>query len=41
MIRRIGPSKYITHRYALADAQEAYDLINTRPGETLQVVLRP
>ncbi len=41
MVRRIRPSKYITHRYALAAAQEAYDLIHTRPGETLQVVLQP
>jgi threonine dehydrogenase-like Zn-dependent dehydrogenase len=41
MVRRIRPSKYITHRFALERAQEAFNLIRDRPGETLQVVLEP
>jgi len=41
LVRRIRPSKYITHRFGLERAQEAYDLIHERSGETLQVVLEP
>ncbi len=41
MVRRVRPSKYITHRFALEKAQDAFNLICERPGETLQVVLEP
>jgi 2-desacetyl-2-hydroxyethyl bacteriochlorophyllide A dehydrogenase len=41
MVRRIRPGKYITHRFALEQAQQAFELIRDRPGETLQVVLEP
>jgi threonine dehydrogenase-like Zn-dependent dehydrogenase len=41
LLRRLRPSKYITHRFALEEAQRAFELIRDRPGETLQVVLEP
>ncbi len=40
-VRRVRPSKYISHRFALEKAQDAFNLICERPGETLQVVLEP
>ena len=39
MIRRIKPADFITHRFDIHRASEAYELLNDRPGETLQVVL--
>jgi threonine dehydrogenase-like Zn-dependent dehydrogenase len=39
MIRRIKPADFITHRFDIRRAREAYDLLNERPGETIQVVL--
>jgi threonine dehydrogenase-like Zn-dependent dehydrogenase len=41
LVRRIRPGRYITHRFALEDAQSAFELIRDRPGEVLQVVLDP
>ena len=41
LVRRLRPRKYITHRFPLEKAQQAYELIRDRPGETLQVVLEP
>lgn len=38
MLRLVRPSNCITHRFALADASMAYDLIDHRPEETIQVV---
>jgi len=39
MIRRIKPVDFITHRFDIHRSKEAYDLLNERPGETIQVVL--
>jgi NADPH:quinone reductase-like Zn-dependent oxidoreductase len=41
MLAALRPSRYITHRFPLASAQEAYTLLAERPGETIQVVLEP
>ena len=38
MLRLIRPSGCITHRFALAEAPEAYALIDSSPGETIQVI---
>lgn len=37
-LRWVQPSRWITHRYPLSDAQTAYHLLDTAPQETLQVV---
>ncbi len=39
MIRRINPSRFITHSFPLEKAADAYRLLDERPGETIQVVL--
>ena len=39
MIRRIKPADFITHRFNIHRAREAYELLNERPGEAIQVVL--
>jgi threonine dehydrogenase-like Zn-dependent dehydrogenase len=39
MIRQIKPSRFITHRFPLSRAGEAYQLIDRHPEETIQVVL--
>ncbi len=38
MLRQIDLTGFITHRFALADASQAYSLINRSPGETIQVI---
>ena len=38
-IRRIQPQKWITHRFSLEMAHEAYRLLDEAPAETIQVVL--
>jgi 2-desacetyl-2-hydroxyethyl bacteriochlorophyllide A dehydrogenase len=38
MLRQVRPSGCITHRFALSDASLAYALIDTSPGETIQVI---
>lgn len=38
MLRQVQPRTCITHRFALADAAEAYALIDRCPGETIQVI---
>ena len=40
MIRKIQPSRLITHEFSFKDAAKAYQLIDQKPEETLQVVLR-
>ena len=40
MLRLIRLSGCITHRFALADASSAYSLIDKRPEETIQVILK-
>jgi 2-desacetyl-2-hydroxyethyl bacteriochlorophyllide A dehydrogenase len=39
MLRRIRPSGLITHRFRLAEAAEAYQLLDQHPERALQVVL--
>jgi len=39
MIRRIKPADFITHRFDIRRVREAYDLLDERPGEAIQVVL--
>jgi 2-desacetyl-2-hydroxyethyl bacteriochlorophyllide A dehydrogenase len=38
MIRRVKPSRFITHEMPVERAAEAYDLLDRRPEEVLQVV---
>ena len=38
-LRKIQPARWITHRFELAKAAEAFQLIARNPAETLQVVL--
>jgi threonine dehydrogenase-like Zn-dependent dehydrogenase len=37
-IREIQPSRFITHRYPLDKAGEAYRLLDENPAEAIQVV---
>lgn len=39
MVRRIRPARFITHRFPLAQAAQAYKLLDRRPEEAIQVVL--
>ena len=39
-LRRLNPGKWITHRFSLAQAAEAYRLLDESPGEAIQVVFR-
>lgn len=41
LLRRLHPARYITHRFALDRAQEAYELLDRAPGDCIQVVLEP
>jgi 2-desacetyl-2-hydroxyethyl bacteriochlorophyllide A dehydrogenase len=38
-LARVRPSRLITHRFDIADAQQAYEQVAERAGETLQVLL--
>ncbi len=38
MLRLVRPAACITHRFSLSAAALAYDLIDCRPGETIQVI---
>ena len=37
-LRRIQPQQWITHRFPLEQAGEAYRLLDESPGEAIQVV---
>ena len=39
MLAEIDPARLITHRFPLARADEAYDLLDRRPQEAVQVML--
>jgi 2-desacetyl-2-hydroxyethyl bacteriochlorophyllide A dehydrogenase len=39
MIRRIKPADFITHRYDIHQARQAFQLLDKKPGEAIQVVL--
>ena len=38
MLEQIKPARFITHRFSLAQAPEAYDLLDQHPEEALQVL---
>jgi 2-desacetyl-2-hydroxyethyl bacteriochlorophyllide A dehydrogenase len=40
-LERIKPEKWITHRFALQKAAEAYRLLDESPQETIQIVFEP
>jgi threonine dehydrogenase-like Zn-dependent dehydrogenase len=37
-LERIQPEKWITHRFSIGDAADAYRLLDEGPQETLQVL---
>ena len=39
MIRQLHPARFVTHRFDVQQAGEAYDFLDKRPQETIQVVL--
>jgi 2-desacetyl-2-hydroxyethyl bacteriochlorophyllide A dehydrogenase len=39
LLAELKPAGLITHRFPFADAAEAYDLLDRRPGEAIQVLL--
>jgi threonine dehydrogenase-like Zn-dependent dehydrogenase len=41
MAQRVRPSRYITHRFGFAEAQQAFELIDRGDDGVLQVVLDP
>ena len=38
MLQQLKPARWITHRFPLEEAERAYRLLDTQPGETLQVL---
>jgi alcohol dehydrogenase len=41
LLRTIRPSRYITHRFPLNRAREAYELLEKNPERSIQIVLEP
>jgi 2-desacetyl-2-hydroxyethyl bacteriochlorophyllide A dehydrogenase len=39
MVQKLQPARFITHRFPLTDAAQAYRLLDQHPGEAIQVVL--
>ena len=39
MIRQLNPARFVTHRFDVQQARQAYDLLDKRPQETMQVIL--
>jgi 2-desacetyl-2-hydroxyethyl bacteriochlorophyllide A dehydrogenase len=39
MLYKVKPARFITHRFPLAQAAQAYQLLDQKPGEAIQVVL--
>lgn len=39
MVRRVRPSRLVTHRFPLGEAAAAYDLLDRRPADAVQVIL--
>jgi len=37
-LKRIQPQKWITHRFPIAEADKAYDLLDKNPQETIQIL---
>jgi 2-desacetyl-2-hydroxyethyl bacteriochlorophyllide A dehydrogenase len=40
MLRQVRPSRWITHRFSLAQASQAYRLLDQDPREAIQIVFR-
>jgi threonine dehydrogenase-like Zn-dependent dehydrogenase len=41
LLQAIRPSRYISHRFALDRAHEAYELLENHPERSIQIVLEP
>jgi 2-desacetyl-2-hydroxyethyl bacteriochlorophyllide A dehydrogenase len=41
LLQEIRPSRYISHRFALGRAREAYELLENHPERSIQIVLEP
>ena len=39
MIRQLNPARFVTHRFDVQQARQAYDLLDKRPQEAMQVIL--
>jgi len=39
MIRKIRPAQFITHQYPVRQANKAFDMLDKKPGEAIQVVI--
>jgi NADPH:quinone reductase-like Zn-dependent oxidoreductase len=39
MLEQVQPARFITHRFPIAQAAQAYDLIDRRPEDVIQVIL--
>jgi 2-desacetyl-2-hydroxyethyl bacteriochlorophyllide A dehydrogenase len=39
MVQKVKPARFITHRFPLVEAAQAYRLLDQNPGEAIQVVL--
>ncbi len=39
MVQKVKPARFITHRFPLTEAAQAYQLLDQNPGEAIQVVL--
>ena len=39
MVRLLRPSRLITHRFPLEEATKAYELLDRRPEQAIQVML--
>ena len=39
MLEQVRPARFITHRFPLAEAAQAYALIDRHPEEVIQVIL--
>jgi threonine dehydrogenase-like Zn-dependent dehydrogenase len=39
LVQEITPARFITHRFPLAQAEQAYQLLDQNPGEAIQVIL--
>jgi 2-desacetyl-2-hydroxyethyl bacteriochlorophyllide A dehydrogenase len=39
VMRRIGPNRFVTHQYQFADAMQAYEDLDQKPDDSIQVLL--
>jgi 2-desacetyl-2-hydroxyethyl bacteriochlorophyllide A dehydrogenase len=40
MVRQLNPSRFITHRFFISDAQDAFHLLDEQPQDSIQVVFK-